>query len=188
MKKILSILLLLALVISIASCDKIKNENSENATESQGTGESEKPTGEKTEDPSDEAPKKDPDMEVLAEWIEYSEGKSEFLEISWYPHCSFKVTNACDEGIAPVTVYNVVSMSWKEENFQKRLNKQSITNEEFDTIIPSVPTVLRDNEIFSDREGRYTYVAFAFIHNSAHTLCARKINSVTLENGNLHIG
>ena len=156
MKKILSILLLLALVISIASCDKIKNENSENGTESQGTGESEKPTGEKTENPSDEAPKKDPDMEVLAEWIEYSEGKSEFLEISWYPHCSFKVTNACDEGIAPVTVYNVVSMSWKEENFQKRLNKQSITNEEFDTIIPSVPTVLRDNEIFSDREGRYT--------------------------------
>ena len=38
MKKILSILLLLALVISIASCDKIKNENSENGTESQGTG------------------------------------------------------------------------------------------------------------------------------------------------------
>ena len=188
MKKILSILLLLALVISIASCDKIKNENSENGTESQGTGESEKPTGEKTEDPSDDAPKKDPDMEVLAEWIEYSEGTREPLELSWDPHCFFKVTNACDEGIVPAAVYNVVSRAWRDENFQHRLNKQSITNEEFDTIIPSVPTVLRDNEIFSDREGRYTYVAFAFIHNSAHTLCARKINSVTLENGNLHIG
>lgn len=188
MKKILSILLLLALVISIASCDKIKNENSQNGTESQGTGESEKPTGKKTEDPSDEAPKKDPDMEVLAEWIEYSEGTREPLELSWDPHCFFKVTNACDEGIVPAAVYNVVSRAWRDENFQYRLNKQSITNEEFDTIIPSVPTVLRDNEIFSDREGRYTYVAFAFIHNSAHTLCARKINSVTLENGNLHIG
>ena len=188
MKKILSILLLLALVISIASCDKIKNENSENGTESQGTGESEKPTGEKTEDPSDEAPKKDPDMEVLAEWIEYSEGTRKPLELSWDPHCFFKVTNACDEGIVPAAVYNVVSRAWRDENFQHRLNKQSITNEEFDTIIPRVPTVLRDNEIFSDREGRYTYVAFAFIHNSAHTLCARKINSVTLENGNLHIG
>ena len=188
MKKILSILLLLALVISIASCDKIKNENSENGTESQGTGESEKPTGEKTEDPSYEAPKKDPDIEMLAEWIEYSEGKSEFLEISWYPHCSFKVTNACDKGIVPVAVYNVASMAGKDENFQLRLNKQNVNNEEFNAKIPVVPTILKDNEIFSDRSGDYTYVVFSFVNNKAQTVCARKINSVNIENGNLNIG
>ena len=181
MKKLVVILLLIALLISIVSCNDSQKDINEPDVKDQNA--TEKPTE------SEKATEKEKtDIDILAEWIEYSEGKSEFLEISWYPHCSFKVTNACDEGIAPVTVYNVVSMSWKEENFQKRLNKQSITNEEFDTIIPSVPTVLRDNEIFSDREGRYTYVAFAFIHNSAHTLCARKINSVTLENGNLRIG
>lgn len=188
MKKILSILLLLALVISIASCDKIKNENSENGTESQGTGESEKPTGEKTEDPSDEAPKKDPDMEVLAEWIEYSEGTREPLELSWDPHCFFKVTNACDEGIVPVAVYNVASMAGREENFQLRLNKQNVNNEEFNAKIPVVPTILKDNEIFSDRSGDYTYVVFSFVNNKAQTVCARKINSVNIENGNLNVG
>ena len=188
MKKILSILLLLALVISITSCDKIKNENSENGTESQGTGESEKPTGEKTEDPSDEAPKKDPDMEVLAEWIEYSEGTREPLELSWDPHCFFKVTNACDEGIVPTAVYNVASMAGKDENFQLRLNKQNVNNEEFNAKIPVVPTILKDNEIFSDRSGDYTYVVFSFVNNKAQTVCARKINSVNIENGNLNIG
>lgn len=188
MKKILSILLLLALVISIASCDKIKNENSENGTESQGTGESEKPTGEKTEDSSDEAPKKDPDIEALANWIECSEGTWESEE-TWSPRCFFEVKNACDGELSPVSAYNFISYgSPQATTFPGNVNKASVDSEEFNARIPTVPTVLRDNEIFSDRDGRYTYVAFAFIHNKCNTLCARKINSVALENGVLRIG
>ena len=181
MKKLLVILLLIALLISIVSCNDSQKDINEPGVKDQNA--TEKPTE------SEKATEKEKtDIDILAEWIEYSEGTREPPELSWTPHCFFKVANACHKGIAPVAVYNVVSMSSIKESFQLRLNKQNVNNEEFNAKIPAVPTVLKDNEIFLDRSGDYTYVVFSFVNNKAQTVCARKINSVSIENGNLNIG
>lgn len=147
-----------------------------------------KPTEAPTEKPTELPESEKTDAELLREWIEYADGSRDIANIN-FENCYFDINIDCTEsGIIPMAAYNCACFSNPKVGFPARVPKDTVLYDQYNVNVSAAPAVFKDNEIFPDASGEFTYVAFIISTASGNVaISPLSIKGISLKNGVLDV-